>query len=76
MSNHLQLQMEIADLWHYDNILDRVVESHQFQTLITKTRLVGIDFKIPDRRQVGGDLFDQNYNICTEQNVGLIGKDV
>ena len=68
--------MSISNFWHCENIPDRVFESHRFQILIMKARLVGSDFSIPNRRQVGGDILDHNYNSCTEQNVGLIGKDV
>ena len=75
MSNNSQLQTEIANFWHCENIPDQVVESHCFQTLTTKARLAGSDFKIPNRRQVDGGILDHNYNSCTEQNVGLIGKD-
>ena len=76
MSNNSQLQMVIANFWHCENILDQDSESHRFQTLVTKARLDGSDLKIPNRRHVGGDILDHNYNSCTEQNVGLIGKDV
>ena len=76
MSNKSQLQMAIDIFWHCENIPDRVVESHRFQTLITKSRLAGSDFKIPNLSQVGGDLLENNYNSCMENNVGLIGKDV
>ena len=48
MSNNSQLQMAIADFWHYENITDRVVDSHRFKILITKARFVGIDFRIPN----------------------------
>ena len=64
----------IADFWYCENIPDQVVDSHCFQTLITKARLVGSYFKIPNQRQVGGDILNHNYNSCTKQNVGLIGK--
>ena len=66
--------MAITNFWHCENITDQVVKSHRFQTLITKTRLVVSDFRIPNRGHVGGDILDHNCNSCTEQNVGLIGK--
>ena len=30
MSNNSQLQMEIANFWHYENIPDQFFESHRF----------------------------------------------
>ena len=44
MSNNSQLQTAIADLWNCENIMDQIVESHRFKTLITKAMLVGSDF--------------------------------
>ena len=41
-----------------------------------KSRIFGSDSKILILRQDGGDLLDHNYSSCTEQNIGIIGKDV
>ena len=43
--------------------------------MITKSRLVGGDFKIPNRKQIGGELLNLNYISCTDQNLVIIEKD-
>ena len=66
--------MAIADFFHFENIQDRAVKSHQFSTLLSKAQLVRNDFKCPNRKQFGGELLDHNYGSCSNQNRILVGK--
>ena len=74
-NHNSQLQMAIADFFHCENIPDGAVESGRFATMLNKARLVGNDFKIPNRRQVGGELLEHNYKSCSAQNLNLVLKD-
>ena len=67
--------MDISDLFHCDNILDRAVESNWFATMIAKECLVGNGFKCLNMRQVGGECLDHNYSSCSNQNCIIVGKD-
>ncbi len=51
------LEMAIADFFHCENIPDNVVKSYRFKKMLQQARLVGKDFKIPDRRKIGGKYF-------------------
>ena len=73
-NNNSQLQMAIADLFHCENIQDRAVEYHRFETLLSKERPVGNDFKCPNRRQFGFELLDHNDGSRRNQNWILVGK--
>ncbi len=46
------LEMAIADC---ENIPDNVAKSYQFKKMLQQARLVGKDFKILDRRKIGGN---------------------
>ena len=67
--------MAIADLFHCENTQDRAVESHRFATLLAKAQIVANYFKLPNRKQVGGELLDHNYRSCSYHNQILVGKD-
>ncbi len=47
------LEFAIADFFHTENILDRVVESARFQRVIKVARLFGDEFVCPDREKLG-----------------------
>ena len=68
ISNNARLQMAIASLWHEDNIADVIVESQRFALVLKYARLVGDDFKIPNRKMIGGSLLDINYKNCYSLN--------
>ncbi len=51
------LEMAIADFFHCEKILYNVVKSSQFKKMLQQAQLVGKDFKIPDRRKIGGKYF-------------------
>ncbi len=60
-SNNAIVEMAIADFFHCENIPDAVVELPRFLWLVRMCRLVGEDFIVPNRKQIGGDLLDLNY---------------
>jgi hypothetical protein len=47
------LEFAIADLFHTENIPDRVVESARFQRVIKVAQLCGDEFVCPDREKLG-----------------------
>jgi hypothetical protein len=59
-SNNATVEMAIANLFHCKNIPDAVVELPRFIRLVRICRLVGEDFIVPNRKQIGGDLLDLN----------------
>jgi hypothetical protein len=67
-SNNATVQMAFANFFHCENIPDTVVESPRFLRLVRVCRLVGVDFIVPNRKQIGGDLLDLNYVNVYEQN--------
>ena len=75
-SNNAKLQMAIADLWHCENFPDRSVESIRFALVIKYARLVGSDFRIPNRKDIGGPLLKLNYETCYDQNKIDLMKEV
>jgi len=67
-SNNATLEMAIADFFHSENIADAVVESPRFARLVRLCRLVGDDFVIPNRRKIGGELLDLNFQTTYKSN--------
>ena len=67
-SNNATLEMAIADFFHSENIADAVVESPRFARLVHVCRLVGNDFVIPNRKKIGGELLDLNYETTYKSN--------
>jgi hypothetical protein len=67
-SNNATLEMAIADFFHSENITDAVVESPRFARLVRVCCLVGDDFVIPNRRRIGGELLDLNYETTYKAN--------
>jgi hypothetical protein len=55
-------------LFHSENIADAVVESPRFARLVRVCCLVGDDFVIPNRRKIGGELLDLNYETTYKSN--------
>ena len=68
--------MAIANLWHCENFPDMSVESVRFKLVIKYARIVGSDFKIPNRQSIGGELLTLNYKVCYERNKEEIMKEV
>ena len=66
--NNATLEMAIADFFHSENIADAVVESPRFARLVRVCRLVGNDFVIPNRKKIGGELLDLNYETTLKSN--------
>ncbi len=51
------LEMAMADFFHYENIPDNPMKLYWFKKMLQQAWLVGIDFKIPNRRKIGGNFF-------------------
>jgi hypothetical protein len=60
--------MAIANFFHCKNIPDAVVDLSRFIRLVHVCHLVGEDFVVPNRKQIGGDLLDLNYANVYERN--------
>ncbi len=56
-SNDAQLEMAIANFFHYENIADRVVGSTRFQYMLKQAQLVGGESQPPKRKKIG----DKNF---------------
>jgi hypothetical protein len=63
-SIHARLEVAIADMLHCHNIADRVADSSCLKLVIDLARMSTKDFKIPNRKKVGGPLLDLNYDNC------------
>jgi hypothetical protein len=61
-SHNAIVEMAIADFFHCENILDAVAESSRFKRLVKVCRHVGDDFVVPNRKKIGGELLDINYD--------------
>ena len=75
VANTAQLDMAIADFWHSDNIPDCAVESPRFLHLMKCARLVSNQYKPPNRKRIGGELLDLNYNNCKAENKAMVLKE-
>ena len=60
-SHNAIVEMAIADFFHCENIPDAVAESSRFKRLVKVCRHVGDDFVVPNRKKIGGELLDINY---------------
>ncbi len=69
------LEFAIADLFHSENIPDRVVESARFQRVIKVARLCGDEFVCPDRKKFGGELLDLNFETRYQANKTALLKE-
>ena len=67
-SNHTQLEMAIADLWHCENFPDKAVAGERFKLVIRYAMLVGPTFQIPTRNRIGKELLDLNFRSCQNLN--------
>ena len=66
--NDASLEFALADFFHCENIPDQVVESDTLARVIKKARLVGSDFKMPSRSNIGGELLDLNFQMVYNSN--------
>ena len=57
--NSTNLTTAIVDLCHAENIPDRIVGTPRFKKVIDYARLVGRDYKLPSRQDVGGCFLDK-----------------
>ncbi len=60
-SHNAIVEMAIADFFYCENIPDAVVELPRFKRLVKVCCLVGENFVVPNRKKVGGELLDINY---------------
>jgi len=60
-SHNAIVEMAIADFFHCENIPDAVAEPSRFKRLVKVCCHVGDDFLIPNRKKIGGELLDINY---------------
>ena len=67
-SNNARVEMAIADFFHAQNIPDAVVESPEFKRLVRQCRLVDNTFVIPNKKKIGGELLDINFENIKEIN--------
>jgi len=61
-SHNAIVEMAIADFFHCENIPDAVAELPRFKRLVKVCRHVGDDFVIPNRKNIGEELLDINYD--------------
>ena len=74
-ANNAALTTAIADFWHAENIPDRAVDSARFKNIISRARLVGPDYKHPNRKDIGGCLLDENASAYKTGNFVAITKE-
>ena len=67
-SNNARVEMAIADFFHSQNIPDAVVESPEFKRLVRQCRLVDNNFVIPNKKKIGGELLNINFENIKEMN--------
>ncbi len=60
--------MAITDFFYCENIPDNVVKLYWFKKMLQQARLVGKDFKIPERRKIGGKFFSIFISFCNCNN--------
>ena len=74
-SNNATVEMAIADFFHSKNIADAVVELPRFARLVRVCRLIGDDFVLPNRKKIGGELLDLNYESTYKTNKDKLLKE-
>jgi hypothetical protein len=74
-SHNATLEFAIADFFHSENIPDKVSESTRFRRLIKVARLCGEEFVCPDRRKIGGELLDLNFETRYNANKEALLKE-
>ena len=66
--NHAKMDMAVASFFHESNIPFNVVGSSSFKLMLSYARLVGKDYKPPNRNSLGTTLLDINHKNCIEHN--------
>jgi hypothetical protein len=75
LSNAVRLTTAIADFGHCDGLPFRTFESPLFKKVLYYARLVGKDYKPPNRNEVGGALLTINHRATSEANEAALKKD-
>ena len=65
----------IADLCHTENVQDRVVGTCWFKEVIGAAKMVGAEYKIPHRDEIGGCLLNKNAAVYKQGNFDEVIKD-
>lgn len=74
-ANNARLTTAIADLWHAENIPDRTVMTPRFKEVIDAARMVGMDYKLPNRNHIGGYLLQENAAAYKKENYQEVTRD-
>ena len=73
--NNTNLTTAIVDLCHAENIPDRIVGTTRFKKVIDYARLVGPDYMLPSRKDVGGCFLDENAKAYKKGNFDEVTRD-
>ena len=74
-ANNARLTTAIADMFHAENLQDRLIGTHRFREVIEAAKMVGPDYKLPNRNDIGGFLLKQNSAGYKQQNYDDVTKD-
>ena len=74
-ANNARLTTAIADLCHAENLPDRVVGCARFQEVIDAAKMVGADWRMPSRKDIGGSLLKVNAAAYKKGNFDDVTKD-
>ncbi len=72
----MTFEIAVAVFFYCKNIPYAVVELPRFARLVRVCHLVGNDFVIPKRMQIGGELLDLNYETTYKSNKEKLLKEV
>ena len=76
-ANNARLTTAIADMCHAKNLQDRLVGTHRFPEVIEAAKMVGPDYKLSSRKDIGigGFLFKENAAVYKRGNYDEVTKD-
>ena len=75
VANNARLITAIADMCHVENLQDRLVDTHRFHEVIEAAAMVGPNYKIPNREDIGGYLLKENADVYKRGNFDEVTKD-
>ena len=74
-ANNARLTTAIADMCHAENLQDRLVGTPRFREVIEAAKMVGPDYKIPNRKDIGGCLLKENVAVYKRGNYDEVTRD-
>ena len=74
-ANNSRLTTAIADMCHAENLPDRLVSTARFKEVIEAAKMVGPDYKLPNRNDIGGWLLEKNALAYKQGNLEEVTKD-